>query len=385
MSTRALAHAALFGLAAAALCWACGQADASGGNASPERIAALVRDLGSDKFAVREKATRQLIEMGIVTREALHRAATDPDAEVRVRARAVLDAVRESDFEQRLEAFSADYDGSHHRTLPAWERFGEQFGASRLSRELFVEMQRAEPELLEALAAGPKQASEALARRASDILDSQRETHLGLGTLASFLFVGAADGVTVDEQGSGQLFPYVVQLTYQRNNKSEYWPAVLKKMVGRWIAKDTTPSTANQNLVLAAHLELKPEALAVAARILASDDKRLNGRQIAILVVGRFGDKSHAAILEKVLDDAAPCPAQPGESLPGATQLQIRDVALSVLVQITDQDLRQYGGVSEQPYGAMGFQTTTLIFADDQARQAALAKWTAWRAAHPDS
>jgi hypothetical protein len=380
-------YALFLGLAAALACSAGGRAVASGQQPSPERIDALVRELGSDTFAVRERATRELIGLGIVTRDALSRAAKDSDAEVRVRARAVLETVTESDFQERLDAFSADYDGSHRVTLPAWEQFSEQFGSSRLARELFVEMQRAEGELLAAMAAGTKQASQALSKRARDVLEGQREVHLQLGTLATFLFVASAEGVTVDHDGAGQLLPYVVQLTYQRNSKSAFWPVVLKRMVGRWLAKDATPETAAQNLMLAAHLELRSEALSVAARILASDDKlltQINSRMVAVLVVARFGDKSHVAMLEKLLDDASPSPARP-ENVPGKVQMQIRDIVLAVLVQLTDQELREYGEVAEHPYGAMGFQTPAFTFASDEARGAALAKWAAWRGQHPDS
>jgi hypothetical protein len=386
MSIRASVHAALLGLVAAAVISTAPPAAASGQPASPERIAGLVRDLGSEKFATREKATRQLIELGIVTRDALERATLGGDAEVRVRARAVLDIVSESDFQQRLREFSADYDGRQHRTLPGWQQFSGRFGASRLARELFVEMQQAEPEMLAALAAGAKGGAAALGERAHAILDGQSETNLSLGTLASFLFVGSAEGVAVDEQ-SAQLFPYILQLTFQRNNKSEFWPALLKKLIGNWIAKDANPQTANQNLMWAAQLELRPEALAVATRMLSSDTKQpnqLNLRLVAILVVGNFGDKSHVAVLEKLLGDASPSPARP-DNLPATAQLQIRDIVLAELVQLTEQDLRQYGEVAEHPYGAMGFQTPTFAFANDEARQAAIKKWMEWRAKHPNS
>lgn len=382
--TRASVFAALLSVAAAAIVSSAAPAAASDQRASEQRIAALVRDLGSDKFATREKATRELIELGIVTREALERAVDDPDAEVRVRARAVLEIVCDADFQRRLDAFSADYDGSRHRTLPAWDRFSHEFGGSRLARELFVEMQRAEPDLLAAVASGTKPASETLAERARDILEGHDEVQLSLGTLASFLFVGSAEGVKVEEQGAAQLFPYIVQLTYQRNGKSAYWPVVLKKLVGGWLAKDTSPSNANQNLILAAHLELRTEALAVAERILTGDDKQFMSRMMGILVMGRYGGKPQVAVIEKLLEDATPCQARP-ENIPASAQIQMRDVALAVLLQITGQDLEKYGTLSPQPYTAMGFQAPTFLFEDDQARQAALAKWAAWRAEHPDS
>src|SRR5262249_62338463 len=94
----------------------------------------------------------------------------------------------------RLGAFSADFDGRQKQTLPAWNEFSAQFGSSRLTRQLFVEMQRAEPELLEALSKGTKSGSEALAERTGQIIEAQRESALSIGTVASLLFVGSVGG-----------------------------------------------------------------------------------------------------------------------------------------------------------------------------------------------
>lgn len=352
---------------------------------SPERIAALVRDLGSGQFAVREKATRQLIELGIVTREALQRAAGDPDAEVRTRARAILLTVCESDFQNRLAAFAADYDGSRKQRLPAWDQFSAQFGSSRLTRQLFVEMQRAEPELLEALDQGTKPAGEVLAERTQQILAGDGKALSSVGTLVSLLFVASADGVAVDELGCQNLYPYAVRSTYQKTSGLPLWPGVLKKLVGRWITKDDTAASVNQNLIFAAQLEMKDEALAISTRVLSSDDSDAKTRKMAILLVGRFGDKSHRATLERLLTDTTSCGIVPTAKPARQVELQIRDVALAVLLHITDQNLRAYGFPSAQPYGETAFREGALGFADPAAREAALRKWAKWRADHPDS
>lgn len=349
----------------------------------PERIEALVRELGSDQFAVREKATRELIALGIVTREALKRAMLEADAEVRTRAREILGQVCELDFQNRLEAFSADYDGSHKQTLPGWGQFSAQYGAGRVARQLFVEMQRAEPALLASLDEGSKAAAEALNERVHDILNGDGEGLSNLGTKASLLFVGAAAGVEVDRLGSTNLYPYLVQSIYQGYAKSPLWPGLLRKIVGRWITKDDTPGTASQNLIFAVQLELKEEALLVATRVVTSVDAAAGSKQMAILIVGRYGNHSHLAILEKLLADATACDPAPTENVPQPIELQIRDVALAVLLHLTDQDLREYGFPSAQPFGQNVFQSSTLTFANPAAREAALKKWAAWRADHP--
>ncbi len=384
-----------FGLAAVAVFFL-GNSPALGGNpppvaqavppaVSPQMIDSLVRDLGSGKFSTREQATRNLIHLGIATHDALERALKSPDAEVRLRARSILTTVIESDFQQRLEAFAADFDGSQSTALPGWERFSAEFGNSRLARQLFVEMQRAEPDLLEAFAESPLAGSAAINERTRQILDGQRESLMHLGTLASLLFVAGADDIRVDEDGCLHIFPFVVQSTYHRNHNSPEWPTILKKLVGRWIAKDTTPSMTNQNLTLAAQLELKDETLAIATRVLGEKESALASRQISILMIGRFGDRDDLGRIEPLLEDSTSCGMVQIDDPPRQVELQIRDIALAAMLHMTGQDLREYGYRNVQEFGPTVFQIGTLGFSDAEARDAALKKWTAWRTAHPAS
>jgi uncharacterized protein (TIGR03067 family) len=73
--------------------------------ASPDRIAALVRQLGDKEFAKRETATRDLDAIGEPAREALKKAAAGEDAEVRERAKKVLGSL---DVRARAAAAKAD-------------------------------------------------------------------------------------------------------------------------------------------------------------------------------------------------------------------------------------------------------------------------------------
>src|SRR5262245_51034914 len=62
-------------------------------DAAPDRIAALVRQLGDKEYAKREAATKELETIGEPARDALKAAATGSDAEVRQRAQKVLDSL----------------------------------------------------------------------------------------------------------------------------------------------------------------------------------------------------------------------------------------------------------------------------------------------------
>ena len=59
------------------------------------RIDELVKQLGAEEFAVREKATEELRKIGKPAEEALRKALAGDDPEVRERARAVLDSMAE--------------------------------------------------------------------------------------------------------------------------------------------------------------------------------------------------------------------------------------------------------------------------------------------------
>jgi hypothetical protein len=77
------------GMAAAALAMMAGFAAAQDGDAD-RKIEALIRQLGAEEYAAREKATEELRKIGKPAEEALRRAAESDDAEVQSRARALL-------------------------------------------------------------------------------------------------------------------------------------------------------------------------------------------------------------------------------------------------------------------------------------------------------
>ncbi len=267
---------AIMALAAIAAVFAVGRpATANDAQVSTDRILGLVRELGDDTFAVRERATRELTRLGIVSRDALEQVSTGSDAEVRTRARAILTSVSESDFRDRLEAFSADYDGARKQTLPGWDNFSAKFGDHRLARQLFVEMQRSEPSLLQAYAKGGRAASDMVDARCRALLQDlaqTRERPTSLGTVASLLLVGAADDVNVDEQLAAQLYAWLIyQRAFTQNVTGGGWSPILKKLLGAWISKDASPPTTAQNLMIAVQFDLKAEALSVATRALGHE------------------------------------------------------------------------------------------------------------------
>src|SRR5207247_1267555 len=124
------------------------------------------------------------------------------DREIRYRAEKVLSLIRQNDLNRRLTIFLASLDSPEDRTLPCWSRFKATYGNSSASRTLFVEMPRAEGELLALLVSEPRQATEHLARRAAEASEQQDRAirdgsavQLSLGQIAALFFVAGEPDV----------------------------------------------------------------------------------------------------------------------------------------------------------------------------------------------
>ena len=247
-------------------------------------------------------------------------------------------------------------------------------------------MQRAEPDLLETLIQGAKDTSVALEARCRALIQMATQSHVGgrvsMGTVASLLFVAGTQGVTVDDYVGAQFIPWLIyQPSFQKAANGEQ-SAMLKKLVGAWIVKESSPNVTAENLKCAAMFELKNEGLTVAGRVLADERTATAPRQAAILIIGKFGDKQLVPLVEKFLADETVCGAVQMPGAPGQVEVQVRDAALAVVVQLTGQEFNDYGYVLRQPSPIALFQVNTLLFARETCEKA-LKKWAQWRSEHP--
>lgn len=69
-------------------------AEQPAGSQPPARVARLIKELGADDFAARRRAHQQLSKLPAADRPQLERALDDPDPEIRLRARQLLEAWR---------------------------------------------------------------------------------------------------------------------------------------------------------------------------------------------------------------------------------------------------------------------------------------------------
>jgi hypothetical protein len=349
----------------------------------------LISNLGSDEYAVREQATEALTQLGLPAIAALETAAGHPDREVRYRARRVLGIVRQHDLQRRLEAFLSGDDGNEGIELPGWQRFEKKYGDGPAARSLFVDIQRADPELMQALESTPRAAGELLIQRTSEFqqqlrLDGQQ---LSLGQVAASLFVAGDEEVKLPAHVQAIVFSQCFQAPFRDVAISPARSEIPRQLMGTLVRR-CDEAAAYQGLNVAYHFQV-PEGVVLAQKTLASKDlnRQPSVQQYALMTIARLGDKSHLPLVDKLLDDNSLLSrseeAKGDEKI--VYELQMRDAALAAAVILSKQNLQDYFDMPDESQNLdlsmILFNARVIGFTSDEKRAEAFAKWQKWKAA----
>ncbi len=336
---------------------------------SAETVATWIRQLGDDKFDVRESASEHLSEMGLEVRPALEAAFGNPDMEVRDRAYNVLKTIVEADAERRWTAFIEDISGAKHDDVPGWSRFRQVAGHDRTARQLFVNMHHAEPDLFKAIDEGPAAAAQSLQTCIDqEILQSPMRISGGksisLASVCAMFFVGSDSQVTLTEGSAIQLNMAVSSRPTIRTAivGGGHSAATARRVLGGWLSRDATASVMYQKLALAMQLDLK-EGLEPAVHALHQSNKAIHNKQIALAIIVKFGGGKELPDVESCMNDSTLC-ATMVLSNQQQSETQFRDMALAAEIELQRQDPKAFGfdrlDSSRFPYdnaGLFGFRS----------------------------
>jgi hypothetical protein len=359
---------------------------------TPDDINRWIAELSHDAFTVRQAAAARLLAAGMAARDALLAIADGPEPETRAAARRLVALIDQSEFNRRLEAFAADTDGRQKLTLPGWSEYQKLVGGDPVARGLFVDMQRHEGALFSAVFGVSSRPAEEvwesrltrLARWQTPTVD--RNPVPPLASCAAIVFLASVPEMNVSETAALNVEGLIQRSPIHEALQSAQQDAV-RRIVTSWILNCPNPNEEillrRLNLMSTLNLE---GALPLALAIVGGDTKYAHvqplTRSMAALAVGQFGNRAHIERLEPLLDDAAVCQQLQGQ-LPGqpATAVQVRDVALVVMLSLTDQRPADYGYVNARLQQPRSFLLPSLFRENDKQRDEAVAKWRAWRSA----
>jgi hypothetical protein len=361
--------------------------------ATPDDIARWIDELGNDAFTVRQAAATHLLTAGMPAREALLAIVDGPDPEKRAAARRLVAQIDQSEFHRRLEAFAADIEGKQKLTLPGWEQFQKLVGNDAAARALFVEMQQQEGALIASTLGAAQQApSEILESRLVKLVQWQqmggnRRSAPPLGSRATLLFLGSVPEVEVSDSAASLIEVLLQQQPFLEALRSDNREDATRRLAIAWLLN--CPSKSDEilrhrlSVISTANL---PEGLPLALGVVSGDEpyKRTSAltRAMAALLIGQIGGPEYIEKLEPLLADTANCTQfqQQAPGQPNAT-IQVRDVVLVALLQLTGQQPSDYGYATARKQTPKAYPLGTLSRQNDQQRVDSIAKWHQWRAA----
>ncbi|KAA5541025.1 hypothetical protein FYK55_19190 [Roseiconus nitratireducens] len=263
------------------------------------RAQRLIESLGGKRFAERERASEQLYQLGFRTlpmlREALQR--TD-DQEQSARLSRLITTLREVDLEARIESFLRGEDAE----LENWPALRKWFGDSPRVREIFVELYREHPQLVESLGGTPQELMLAMAEVKSNLVDKGvgRQIPPGKVDLIALLLPMTDPNFPA----YGEYDRIVVSLMQLYTAKEFLRDRVLgdsfRKLVSAWMLKSHLSSREGV-LRLALEWELDIAMRLARETLAANPDPELLAR--CLQTIARLGAPADAALVARYLDD----------------------------------------------------------------------------------
>ena len=360
----------------------------------------LAAKLGSADFAERRVASAELAKMGRMALPALQEVVgTSESAEAVQRAEVLLPKAEGEDMKARVACFLADKKGEYTHTLPGWEKFKAVAGNDKASRDLFAEALGSKTSH-QMLLAADKTADEANAVLNAYVTKLQGGNRGWDGGGQPHQVVAADVAMAIFLEGLHTDREVVIQPNLGWFGGNQYWTvmnniysvgegsaavsggtptgkaAVLRKLVLQWMDTRETGQGVQTAYQYAQNIygntgkaDDRKKVLKYAAKVLEADNG-VNGPWNKINVLTQFGQqgaKEYLPAVVKAFDDSANIwQAQNGN--PGF-DIQLRDYALVVAVQMTDQKPEDYG-FARTPGTGTGKQWNqqAFYFKDDTAK-----------------
>lgn len=312
-------------------------------NSSRPTAEQLVEQLGDVSYAQRERASHQLLEIGLEAKAVLDNGMRHPDIEIAYRCRRLWDEVR---------------------MLAGWQQVSQVVGDSPAARSLYDKMFLADPALWYELAEDPKPSGRLFPERRAQLEQAAKQTQVPLeGALANAFYFGVMAKRAQPEQEIESLDDLLRVARCQQALKDS---EVLRDLWDRW-AKATASEGPALDRLLAALQDQQPVARDIAREMVADDRVPVKQRQYALLTLAKFKNPADDELIQKCLDDSSPLDTLFTRGV--VIYSQLRDVALAATIYRAGEDLREFGFDYAKPDPNTLYSPSTLGFKNDEEPQ----------------
>ncbi len=339
--------------------------DEAGFKASVSRA---IEMLGSSEFSARERAAEELMALGIKAVPALRELASHHDPEVRLRAADLEQQLTDGDFQIRVEAFLSGQDVH----FDGWEYAQARLGMSPTIRELFVELTKRYPLLVESLEGTSRERAVALedvVHKAQTALFIERRSPDPVDVIALLLPASDKD-VPITSSFEKMVIVFLRREAGSRIRREQQLAAPVTSLIGDWVERSTE---TNRGEVIWVTMDWSiPEGRRLSLRTLnESNDPVLLA--LSMQAISRFGSLEDVTSVAKFLDDVRP--VEENEFAIGdQPQALLSDVAMATIAILHKVPLGELGWEGVEPHPVFSFSPREIGFPPSQAELRANAR-----------
>ena len=338
-------------------------------DAPPATAEQLVQQLGNDSYQQRERASQQLLEIGLEARAALDEGMRHPDAEIAFRCRGLWDEVR---------------------FLAGWQQVSLIVGDSPAARAMYDKMFLADPALWYELAENPGPMDGLFPERRAQLEQAVKQAQVPAvlleGTLANAFYFGLLAKQANPQQELERLNDLLRFGTSRQALKDNQ---VLGELWDLWAkATDMGAETMESDgpaldRLLGALQDKRPQARDIARDMLTDERIPAGQRQYALLTLAKFKNPADDEVIQKWLNDSSPLDTL--FSRGAVIKSQLRDVALAATIYRAGQDPGAFGFGYAKPDPNTLYSPSTLGFKNEEERAQAAKSWTDFAAKQRDA
>ncbi len=338
----------------------------------------LVSQLGAATFAQREKATGEILRIGMPMVPYL-RAAMEQggDAELMLRASTTLARLTSGNFEARVTAFLAgkDFGGD----FEGWLTVQATLGDSPAIRELFVQILRIHPELVASLDGSTRDRNVALDQAATKIQTNMFQRHQ-FPTLADgvALLLPLVDPGVAISGGYEATLVSVMQKHMETIRRDALLRIPVSGLMNQWVKRSRIE---NRSDVLYYSMQWDLDAASTLGVRTLGETSDVETLQTAMQAISRFGTKADAESLAKFIEDKRPANTRAPITVDGEPlDVTLGDVALASIAVIYHVPLQEIGMTQGELHPKVGFIIDNAGFVADatEARAKSIAQVRKW-------
>ncbi len=311
------------------------------GEVSDLEAARLIAQLASPKFAERENAVVEIVEIGMPMVPHLRRAiAKADDPELKQRATTALVHLTSGHFEAKVADFLRfKNDGS---SFEGWLTTSAVLGDTGAVREMFIQILRSHPQVVAALDGTTRDRNLALEQASQTIQINMFQHHI-FPSLSDgvALLLPLCDPDVVFSVGYESTLISVLQKHIAQLRQDAGLNGPVTKLLDEWIARSRV-ELRNESLWWAMQWDIDSGATLGIRTLSESTD--VETLQTAFQAIARYGKKSDAKLLEKYFRDPRPAVSNLPAMVDGQPlQSLLGDVALAATAVLHQKAMKELG------------------------------------------